>query len=625
MAGAVVLYKGRETYFNYDEDSGWYLVTEYHERLMITDQKGLQAATKEIEVYRDGIKKEQVNKIKGYTYNLEGGKVRQHSLDKDWIFENDITENRIRHSFTMPNVSVGSIVEWEYTVTSPFWKIDDLVLQQDIPVRHYHARIKTPQFFSFKVLKKGYFKIEPREQIKKRNLYVSWKNTDSYGSTLLTSSGGTLEMSEVETEFEMKDIPALKEEPYVDNIQNYRYTIVYELESTAFPNQPRKKYSNTWGEVARAIYEFENFGEQLQDGRFLKEEVAKISDSTKSLRERMQLAFDFVKSEYTWNGQMSKYAEQDLKKTFQTRTGNVADINLTLILLLRECGLKANPVLLSTREHGKPVFPTIEGFNYVIAGVKLDDELILLDATEKLSAPNLLPERVYNWEGRLVEENGYSREVELVHNKPSRQDVFLNYEIKEDGSIVGQMRRRFSLLEAMRMRRKSHAGKDYKQTLLNEFALDELSELEVNNLTEIDKPVDEKFSFTKKNAFDKVGNTIFLSPMTFLSLTESPFVGDERQFPVNYVYPYETSYTYNIIVPDGYRIKTLPESTQITFGKSGSFRYIISEENGNIRLRVTFSVDVPVVPQELYLDLQKYYEQRIEKENEKVVLEKKSI
>ncbi|GAB2766239.1 hypothetical protein GCM10010465_09760 [Actinomadura fibrosa] len=624
-AGAVVLFKGRETHFEYDENTGWYLVTEYYERVKITEQKGLEAATKKIDVYLDGNKKEKVTRIKGNTYNLIGGKLQRESLENDWIFENQLTENRLQYTFTMPKVSVGSIVEWEYKVTSPFWKIDDLVMQQEIPVRHYFAKILVPQFFQFKVVKKGFFKIEPREYIENRKMYVSWKDKDSYGRILETSKGGTLSLKEVVTEFEVKDIPSLQPEPYVDNIENYRYSIIYELQSTAFPNLPKKKYSSSWGEVAKAIFEFEDFGGQLKDGRFLKEEVARISDSAKSLRERMDLAFGFVKNGYTWNGKLSKYAEQDLEKTYKSRTGNVADINLTLILLLRECGLKANPVLLSTRSHGKPIFPTIEGFNYVIAGVRFDDEIILLDATEKWSNPGMLPERVYNWVGRMVEENGYSREVELLSREPSREDVIVNYELKEDGSIEGQLRRRFSLLEAMKFRKKFEGANAYEQSLLKEFGLDEVTGLEVNNLEEIEKPVDESFHFVRKNAFDKVENSIYFSPMNFLALLRSPFFEEVRQFPVNFSYPFETSYSFNIALPEGYEISYMPESGLITFGESGEFKYIINQVNGNIRLRVSFSIQEPFIPQDQYTALQKFFDQRVEKENEKVVLLKRAL
>ena len=50
---------------------------------------------------------------------------------------------------------------------------------------------------------------------------------------------------------------------------------------------------------------------------------------------------------------------------------------------------------MSTR-HGIPAYPTIDGFNCVIAAVEIDGQRYLLDATEKMAAPNVLPNRVLN-------------------------------------------------------------------------------------------------------------------------------------------------------------------------------------------------------------------------------------
>ncbi|MCP4883238.1 MAG: hypothetical protein GY908_05570 [Flavobacteriales bacterium] len=70
--------------------------------------------------------------------------------------------------------------------------------------------------------------------------------------------------------------------------------------------------------------------------------------------------------------------------------------------MLRASGIDANPILVSTRDHGIPIFPTKKGFNYVIAGVELNADITLLDITEKYSFPDILPLRDLNWEGRLL-------------------------------------------------------------------------------------------------------------------------------------------------------------------------------------------------------------------------------
>ena len=78
--------------------------------------------------------------------------------------------------------------------------------------------------------------------------------------------------------------------------------------------------------------------------------------------------------------------------------------------MLRFAGLEANPVLVSSRGNGVPLFPTLNGFDYVISIVQFpDNSYILLDATEMYSLPNVLPVRALNWDGRIVRKYGYGK------------------------------------------------------------------------------------------------------------------------------------------------------------------------------------------------------------------------
>ena len=105
----------------------------------------------------------------------------------------------------------------------------------------------------------------------------------------------------------------------------------------------------------------------------------------------MALIFDFVKSKVKWNEYYGKYTSDGVKKAYKEQVGNVAEINLMLTSMLRYAGLNANPVLVSTRDNGIPLFPTREGYNYVISCVELPTGKVLLDATNKYGSPNILP------------------------------------------------------------------------------------------------------------------------------------------------------------------------------------------------------------------------------------------
>jgi hypothetical protein len=98
-------------------------------------------------------------------------------------------------------------------------------------------------------------------------------------------------------------------------------------------------------------------------------------------------------------------------------------------------------VLVSTRSNGISFFPNRSAFNYVIAAIEVADGLILLDATNQFSSPNILPLRVLNWEGRLIRKDGSSTEVDLNAKKPSADVVNLKYTFASTGTVSGKLSR----------------------------------------------------------------------------------------------------------------------------------------------------------------------------------------
>lgn len=489
-ASAVILHKSRRTYFNHDATDGYVIVTEIHERIKILNKDGLDYGTKEIGLFKSGSNKERLSSIKAYTYSEVEGKLKSEKLKKNGVFKNEVSDNWNETSFTMPNVKVGSVVEWTYRITSPFWKIDDLIIQADIPTAHYFGKIERLSYFNFQRIVKGRFNVVPKEYKEPRSLNVSWEQSTNRALTQTTKSA-TRQTTEYVTEYELRDIPALKEEPYVDNIDNYRFLITYELMSTEFPNNGLKKYSTSWEEVVKTINKSKYFGEQIKKTRFLKDDVLHLKSMGTAPLEITNNAFDFVKNKMSWNGKKAVGTREGIQKAYKENTGSSSQINLMLIMLLRECGVKANPVLVSTRDHGFPVFPTLDGFNYVIACVEIGGKDILLDATEKLNIPGMLPERALNWEGTLVLEDDRTRKINLYPNKLSQANTIMNVIINEDGSLEGKQRSNFTDMEALKYRKnyKKYNKEEYIEDIINTYAFDDLIDFEVKNIEELNKPI----------------------------------------------------------------------------------------------------------------------------------------
>ena len=89
LEGAIYLEKYRETFFEYDGDKGWILITEIKERIKITSKEGLDYATNKVYLYKDLPKKEEILKFKAYTHYLVDGKIKKESIKKNAFFESE--------------------------------------------------------------------------------------------------------------------------------------------------------------------------------------------------------------------------------------------------------------------------------------------------------------------------------------------------------------------------------------------------------------------------------------------------------------------------------------------------------------------------------------------------------
>lgn len=629
LADATYLYQYRKTHFVYNKDKGFELVTEFHNRLKIYSKEGFDYATRKINLYKEGGSKEKVSGLKGVTYNIQEGKIVESKLRKDGEFEIELSKYYDQKSFTMPNVKEGSILEYQYSVVSPFISnIDEFILQEDIPIKKTVAIMESPEYFIFRLNTKGFLPI--RSDKRTATDQISFLNKTRSGGQGFSSRNTNFSTSVISfnkeiTTYELTDVPALKKEPFVNNINNYRSSIKYELSYTKFPNSGLKYYATTWEDVVKKIYDHPNFGTELNKKGYYDDDLETIISGVSNPIERMTLIFDFVKSQIKWNGVYGKYTIDGVKKAYKDRTGNVAELNLILTSMLRNAGLKANPVLVSTRSHGIPLFPTREGYNYVVSGVETSNGMVLLDATSPFNAPNMIPVRALNWEGRLISENGTSRNISLIPSKKSTDTAMIRVAINDDGSVDGEFRQQYRGHYAMIFRGKYNKGTQdaflEQEEKLNDDI--EISHYKLTNNSEIDKPIVQFYNFYKEDVIDVVGNKLYFSPMLHLAAEENPFKLEKREFPVDFAFPWEDKFIIKIKIPEGYQVETMPEAKIISLPENlGSFKYAIKNNSQEIDLTASVAINSGIIPPNYYETLKEFYRQLVEKETEKVVLSK---
>ena len=622
-AGAAFLFKQRKTFFQFSDSEGFQVITEVYERVKIYDKEGFDYATKQVNLYRANQgNKEKFTGLKAASYNLVNGKVEESKLKKDGIFETELSDYYDQTKFTMPNVKEGTVIEYKYRIISPFiYNVDEYVLQENVPVNKLEATFSAPEYFNFKINVKGYLSVIPVKDSKRKTIMLSGASRSGNVSSFNTDK---LDYEEQIHTYILENIPALQEEPYVNNINNYRSAVKYELSYVKYPNSVPKFYSTTWEDVVKTIYDSPSFGEELNKKGYYEDDIDAITNTISDPAERIALIFNHVKSKVKWNGYYGYATNQGVRRAYKEQTGNIADINLMLTSMLRHAGLDANPILVSTRGNGVPVFPTMEGYNYVIAGINTNGGVIMLDASDKYSLPNVLPVRTLNWKGRLIKKDGGSLEVNLYPHNLSSETRSVLVDLQEDASLKGMIRNVKTLHDA-KVYRDAFNGADednFIENLEDKWAL-EIDEFKVDNAKEIEKPVMETYNFVAENQADIIGDKIYFSPLFFLKTAENPFKMEQREFPIDFVYPSKNVYRVRVNLPAGYKVASLPEAKAMALPENiGSFMFDITENGSQVQLIVKTTMNDALVTPVYYDALKEYFKQIIEKENEKVVLTK---
>lgn len=628
-AVAAILYKKGKSSIEYNND-GFDLITQVDVRIKIYKKEGYDWANQSVTYYiGDNNSREKVEFSDVNTFNLVNGKIEKTKLKSDGVFNEEVNKYRSRKKISMPNVKEGSVLEYSYTVrTSNIGMMRDWAFQTSIPVNYSEFKTYIPEYYTFNVRQKGY--VFPKATTEKRSKSIVFTNKERSGgngfsATQTTYSTDKVDYLETQTTYIAQDLPAMKEESHVNNIDNYTSSLEQELSMIKYPNSPIKSFSADWNSVAKTIYEYDDFGPELNKTGYFEDDLKTVLTGITTPEEKILVILNYVKSRVKWDNYHSYGCDKGVRKAYQEKTGNVAEINLMLTAMLRYAGLTANPVLVSTRSNGIALFPNRTAFNYVIAAVETPNGNILLDATEKFSTPNVLPFRTLNWFGRLIRKDGTSEEVDLMPKKLSNDIVFMSYNIDSEGKVTGKTRRQCSDYNAMITRNNVSSLKEdeYLEKLENDNNKIEISEYSRTNEKDILLPIMETYSFTGNNLCELIGGKIYVSPMLFFTNNKNPFTQEVREYPVDFGFPYADKYNITIQIPEGFTVETLPTPAVLTMEDNlGTFKFNIAVNENTLQLSIVHQINEAIVSTEKYEMLKEYYKGMIAKETEKIVLKR---
>lgn len=601
---------------------GFSMEFKRYARIHILKQAGYDEASVEIFLYstRGGQAEEKLDKVKAVTYNLENGKVVESKLEKSNIFTEVIDKQRKYKKFTMPNVREGSIVEFEYEITSDF--IDNLqpwTFQGEHPRLWSEYNLSIPEFLDYAFLSQGYSNFDVKDQ---KNSVQQFTLSDAQTASATERTSFSAQVTDYR--WVMKDVKALKPESYTSSINNYISKIEFQWAAVKHPFTYQNKI-DTWPNVAKELLQDESFGAALDNANQWLSEIVNPLIVSGTPAEKANKIYSFVRDNMTCTEDYGVWITQPLRQILKAKSGKVNEINLLLVAMLRHAGIQADPVILSLKPYGftNSVYPMLSKFNYVIAQATIDGKSVFLDASKRNMGFGKLSTDCYNGHARVI--NTSATQLQMTADELAEKSitaVFLN--IDDKGNWVGNMSMTPGYYESASIRKKIQEKEKDKffEDLKKEFGIDiEIKNGQVDSLQRYDDPLGIKFDFSVNLNNEDL---LYINPMFNQAWKENPFKSAERNYPVEMPYTIDETFLATIHVPQGYAIDEIPKGMKVKLNEAGegTFEYITAQNENTIQLRSRIKLTRATYLPEEYETLRQFFGMIVAKQKEQIVLKK---
>ena len=325
-----------------------------------------------------------------------------------------------------------------------------------------------------------------------------------------------------------------------------------------------------------------------------------------------------------------------MKEAYEEGVGSSQEINLTLINLLKKSGIDAAPVLTRDRSSGilNVYYPSLTNLNRLFCLVNTSEGSLFLDASNKFYPLGSVRPKLNNISGILIEE-GQSKPIDLNNTNYYSSARLTNYTIDLEEEILnGKGSLKLSNQAAIDFREEEESAINQEEVVDEEDSNEEDDEdedefedattyINILGLDDIYQPIKIDFSESKFSGIDFIDNEIFIDGFVNYEIEQNPFEKEERNFPA-FFSKLPDYYNVSIIdIPSDCSITSVPSSTVINMPEgAGQFSYSATPNANKLIVKVKLKLDKGIYSPEEYIILRNFYQAIIDKQKEKIILEK---
>lgn len=549
--------------------------------------------------------------IRAQTINPDGTKIPVSEF-----FDEKANKYSKQKKFAFPKLQEGSIVEYEYAVESTnIFSLYPWYFQAAVPVRHSELVVDMPMQLEYIFLFNG-------GQPLKRDSVVENNKKKVFSPTYYRYS--------------LDSVEAMKSEGYITTMDDYVSHLKFQLATInpLFGDEKPRKVLQDWQTLAEELINDKDLGVQLTS-------KSKYNDIWKAVKpllanaqtdeEKTRIIYEFISNNVSWiDDYFGIYVqESSLDEAFKKKKANSGELNMMLIACLNEAGIKAFPLLVSTRDNGKPYqeYPMVRQFNHLLCYIEKDNKPVFLDAGNTFRPMNVPRIPSLNGSGWVLDKKN-PRWVNIP-TPLSNETMLATLDLLEDGTLKGTMASSYLGYAAVDERmalKDDEKNEKLKKSWAVAFPDIQLDSIVVTNKDSLYLPFKRTMKCMIPNAAIVADNLLYFKPTLKTNFDENPFKQEKRNYPVDLPYPIRDHFVMNLSIPEGYDIEELPKATSIALPNGGGkFVYSCTPLNGQIQLMVRVELKQLHFEVEEYGNIKAFFNQIVTKKSEQIVFKKKKV
>ncbi len=599
-------------------------VVQHYERIKILNEKGKDYANVELrfasskgDSYFLGDDKS-ITDIMGRTIHADGTVIPFTGKPYLKTLENAKKYKDQARVFTLPDVEVGSIIEYRYAVRTDdhAFEAPDWYIQADIFTRAAHF---------------AWFPTNKELTSEKGSINsITWFPLLPPGVTLkpreMPAPGGTQQVYELT----VKDVPPAPSEEYMPPLRSFTYRVLFAYSPFRTAAEYWKAEGKTFSKDVDSFAGPDGSLRAATDGV-----IAGATTQNAKLEKIYAAVMAMENTDFTRDHGRNEDKAEGLGKVsnagdvFKHGRGSSTQLTEMFIGMARAAGMKAYAMLVPDREYRlfTPSWLSFAQFDNMIAIVVVDGKEQFFDPGQRYCPYGHLA-----WQDTLVHglrqtEGGTEFVTSPGDNyQATKTERVADLKMDERGEISGRINMTYAGYTALQWRQRALRGDEESVKLSLRDSLQEMvpKSMEVTvssieNLKDYDKPLIVHYD-AKGSLGTSTGKRLILPANVFTASASGTFPHQKRELPVYFHYPQTVLDVMRIKFPGTMAVEAAPEDTKTKFKEMGQYVLHAQKDPNSITVRRAYLFNTVIVPVEEYSDLRTFYSEFETKDKDSIVL-----